>query len=196
MSEAVFSVFKSRNSCFFRRIGLLSNFLWNTTGITLLSSSQVSLCSGLYIDPYDDLYIVDEQGNQVIAKLANNTSTLVRIAGLFQSSGPNASQFRNPQDVYFDSNQNLYVSDLNNQRIQKFVSGSTIGVTIVGSTGSGGSAVNQLSGSRYFNFDPTETYMYIADQSNHRIIRFLTSSSSGDNGTIMAGGNGPGIANN
>jgi len=59
-----------------------------------------------------------------------------------------------------------------------------------------GTALNQFgNGVRYFCFDPTDMYIYIADCANHRIMRYLTNSTTGDNGTIIAGGNASGTAN-
>ena len=174
--------------------GTLNSYRWNTTAITVLNASQLTSTSGIYLDSKDDLYIADEQANHVVWRLANNTSTAVRIAGLLLSSGPNSSQLRNPQDVYFDSSGNLYVSDLNNFRIQKYINGSMLGVTIAG-TGFSGSTLSQLNSGRYFSFDTTETYVFVADSDNHRIMRFTTSSTNGTNGTVVAGGNGAGLGN-
>lgn len=149
----------------------------------------------MYLDINDTLYIVDETGNHVIWKLLKNSSTPIRIAGLLLSPGPNASQLYNPQDLYIDSKQNLYVTDFYNYRVQKYINGSLNGITFVGTSGINGTGLNQLGGMRYFNFDPTETYMFIADSENHRIMRFFTNSTAGANGVLVAGGNGPGTAN-
>ena len=137
-----------------------------------------------------------DEGNHVIRKLLKNSSTPILIAGLLLTPGSNASQFSNPQDVYIDSNQNLYVVDCNNHRVQKFINGSLNGVTIAGITASGGSALNQLSSPRYFTFDSTETYFYVADFGNSRVMRYATNSTSGTNGVLVAGGNGSGNTNN
>lgn len=79
-----------------------------------------------------------------------------------------------------------------NQRVQKFVNGSTNGITIAGITASSGVTVRQLSFPRDLTFDANETNLYVADANNHRIIRFAINSTSGDNGTVVAGGNGAG----
>ncbi|CAF0948318.1 unnamed protein product [Adineta steineri] len=133
---------------------------------------------------------------QVVWKLPKNTSTAIIIAGIFQSAGSNANQFNYPQDVYVDSQSNLYVTDYYNSRVQKFVNQSTIGQTIAGISGSSGVSLNQFNGLRHLTFDPTETYMYIADCNNHRVMRYLTNSTTGNNGTLVAGGNGAGNNNN
>jgi sugar lactone lactonase YvrE len=43
--------------------------------------------------------------------------------------------------------------------------------------------------------DETNFYIYVADSLNHRIQRFSVPGGSPNNGTIVAGGNGPGFTN-
>ncbi|CAF4394710.1 unnamed protein product, partial [Adineta steineri] len=119
---------------------------WNTTGITILSSSQLTHVSGLYIDSNDTLYTVDEYSNGVVWKLPKNTSTAILVAGVIQSAGSSANQFNFPQDVYVDSQSNMYVTDYYNSRVQKFVNQSTIGQTVAGISGSSGVSLNQFNG--------------------------------------------------
>ena len=176
--------------------GMSASFRWNTIGTTVLSSSTLTLTSGLYFDLNDTLYIVDESANCVIWKLMKNSSAPIRLAGLLQVCGSNASELSNPQDVYIDSNQNMYVVDCNNHRVQKYINSSLNGVTIGGVTASSGSALNKLSSARYFTFDSTETYFYVADPGNNRIMRYATNSTSGSSGTLVAGGNGAGNMSN
>ncbi|CAF4233477.1 unnamed protein product, partial [Adineta steineri] len=172
----------------------LNTYRWNTTGITVLDISFLYTPSDIYFDSNDTLYIVDE-GNQVIDKLLKNASTATRIAGLVLSAGSNASQFYNPQGVYADSKGSLYVSDYYNSRVQKFVNGSTLGITMAGINSSAGAALNQFNGVRYFAVDATETYMYFTDPGNNRIMSYQMNSTTGTNGQIVAGGTGVGNTN-
>ena len=169
--------------------------LWNTTGITVLGISPGIAISGAYVNSNDTLYGADEITDYVIWKLLKDAVNATIIAGTYNSSGSNSTQFYNAQDAYIDRNGNLYVSDCYNYRIQKFINGSSVGITIAGITGSQGSALNQLDTLRYLTFDSTDTYMYVADYSNHRIMRYLTNSISGMNGTLVAGGTGAGNTN-
>lgn len=136
------------------------------------------------------LYAADENANFVIWKLLKNAVNATVIAGTDQSSGSSSTQLQNPNDVYIDRNGSLYVTDCYNSRIQKFINGSNVGVTIAGVTGSIGPSVNQLDNPRYLTFDSTDTYMYVADSNNNRIMRYLTNSTSGTNGILVAGGTG------
>ena len=174
----------------------MGNLRWNTTGITVLNSTYISHISDLFFDANDTMYIVDEYPNSVVVKLPKNAIMPTLIAGVSLSLGSNSTQLNYPQGVYIDAKQNLYVTDYYNYRIQKYINGSFNGVTIAGITMLPGSAANQFGGLRYLSFDPSETYMYVTDCGNHRIMRYLTNSTTGTNGTIVAGGNGNGSATN
>jgi tripartite motif-containing protein 71 len=175
--------------------GISGSYQWSTTGITILDSTQISSVSYLFFDQNDTLYIADEYLNSVVWKLLRNAMTPILIAGQIQSVGSDPSRLNYPQGVYLDSKQNLYVSDYYNYRIQKYVNGSMTGATIAGITALAGNALNQFAGLRHFWLDPTETYMYITDCDNNRIMRYLTNSTTGDNGVIVAGGNAGGNVN-
>ncbi|CAF0955567.1 unnamed protein product [Adineta steineri] len=171
-------------SCAFGDLG------WNTTGITVISSPPNMGASGVFVGLDGTLYSVDENSNFVVWKLLNNAVNVTIAAGLYQSQGSNSSQLNYPNDIYVDRYGNLYVSDSSNQRIQKFSNASTSGQTIAGVTGAASSALNQFNTPRYFTFDATDTYMYIADYYCHRIMRYSTNSTGGTNGTLVAGGSG------
>ena len=175
-------------------LGTSGNLVWNTTGITVFKPSPTLGPSGVYVDSNDTLYIADVF-NSVIWKLLKDAVNATIIAGNHGSRGSNSTRLDVPVDVYIDRNGNLYVSDRDNDRIQKFINGSNIGVTIAGITGSSGRSLNELNQPQYFTFDPTDTYMYVADYNNNRIMRYLTNSTTGTNGTLVAGGNGLGNTN-
>ncbi|CAF3899309.1 unnamed protein product [Adineta steineri] len=170
---------------------VFGNLLWNTTGITVLGGFPSYIAaSGVFVDLNDTLYAVDENRNFVVWKLMKDDVNATVVAGTLRSAGTSNTTFHNPNDVYVDRYGNIYVVDTNNHRIQKFSSESNIGETIAGLTGIAGSALNQLDTPRYFTFDLTDTYMYVSDFYNHRILRFSTNSTSGTDGTVVAGGNG------
>lgn len=173
-------------------VGLVNNLHWNPMGVTVMSSPQISRVSGLYFDSHDTLYAVDEIYNSVVWKLLNNTSTAIRVAGQNDTRGPSSLLLDYPQDVYVDSAENMYVTDYYNYRVQKYASGSMSGTTIAGTSASNGTSLNRFAGLRYFAFDAAESYMFITDSENSRIMRYSTSSTSGSNGVLVAGGNGAG----
>ncbi|CAF3425381.1 unnamed protein product, partial [Rotaria sp. Silwood2] len=168
---------------------------WNPLGTTIVNSSQISGPSGIYINSNNTLFIIDEYSNVVVWQLLRNAVSVTNVAGVYKSRGSSSDRFNSPQDVYVDASGNIYVSDFYNYRIQKFTSGSSNGTTIAGITGQVGSAFSQFNGLRYFTFDSTDTYIYVTDSYNHRVMRYSTSSTSGTNGVPMAGNNGPGNSN-
>jgi sugar lactone lactonase YvrE len=58
--------------------------------------------------------------------------------------------------------------------------------------GSCGNAINELYIPYSMIRDSSSGTLYIADTVNHRVVRYLSGASSG---TVVAGGNGPGVAN-
>ncbi|CAF4203832.1 unnamed protein product, partial [Adineta steineri] len=126
------------------------------------------------------LYITDEASSTVVWRLLKNATTATVIAGIKDSKGSSNTQLNYPQGVYVDTIGTI---------------GSTVGSTIAGITKTRGSSLNQFSGPRLIALDPTQTYIYIADGNNNRIMRYSTTSTSGDDGTVVAGGNGAGNTN-
>ncbi|CAF3602494.1 unnamed protein product [Adineta steineri] len=172
------------------------NLLWNKTGITILSSSSPIITSGVFIDLNDKLYAADENANYIVSKLLKKVPDTMVVAETFGSPKLNSSQLNFVNDLYVDIYGNIYITDTRNYRIQKYINGSkNATTTIAGVNGSAGSALNQLNTSRYFTFDSTDTYMYIVDSGNHRILRYSTNSTSGTYGTLVAGGTGASNAN-
>ncbi|CAF4039284.1 unnamed protein product [Adineta steineri] len=163
------------------------NSPWNTTGITLLSSSTRFSCTRLFVDSNDTLYGVDKL-KRYVWKLSKNAENAEVIAGVYESTGGDSVKLNSPQDIYIDRYGSIYVLDTNNHRVQKFINGTTHGETIAGLTESCGCSLRQLCFPRGFAFDPTDTFMYIADRSCHRVIRFLTNPTSGTGGVTIAGG--------
>ncbi|CAF3734824.1 unnamed protein product [Adineta steineri] len=166
--------------------GSFCNSSWSTTGITLLSSSAKLSCTRLFIDSVDTLYGADKDRHYVW-KLSKNAENATVVAGVYGSIGSDNVKLQYPEDVHVDRYGNIYVLDTNNQRIQKIINGTTHAITIAGLTGSAGYSLNQLNYPRGFAFNPTDTFMYIADRGCHRVVRFSTNSSSGTDGVVVAG---------
>ncbi|CAF1532975.1 unnamed protein product [Adineta steineri] len=175
------------NCLFLSLLGISGNLQWNTTGITVLDTSQIISARGVYIDSNNTLYVAD---TAVIWRLLNNATNATIVAGILQSTGSNSSQLNTTQDVYVDRYGNMYVTDYFNNRVQKFINRSTDAITTAGINLPVGSALNQLYRPTCFTFDSTETYFYVVDYGNNRVMRYLINSSTGDNGTLVAGRNG------
>ena len=156
--------------------------------MTILNSSQVRHPASIYLDASDTLYATDET-RHVVWKFSKNDFNPTIVAGLLSVPGSNASQLLNPRDVDVDRNGNIYVTDYGNARVQKYTSGSTMGTTIAGITGRRGFTLNQP---RFSTLDANESFIFVSDSNNHRILRFPTDPTTGVAAAVVAGGAGSG----
>ena len=86
-------------------------------------------------DSLGALYIAD-YGNHRIQKLIIGTSTGLTVAGQANAARGNDSyHLCYPVHMAFDSNDNIYVSDRGNSRVQFFTRGNLSGTTVAGITG-------------------------------------------------------------
>ncbi|CAF1393465.1 unnamed protein product, partial [Didymodactylos carnosus] len=94
----------------------------------------------------------------------------ITVAGVNGINGSFATHLFQPQGIFIDQFDNLYVADSENDRIQKFVQGSNVGVTVAGGNGRG-SRTDQLS-------LPTDVFVnsvgdiIVADYYNNRTQRW------------------------
>ncbi|CAF0933775.1 unnamed protein product [Adineta steineri] len=173
---------------------------WNTSGITLFGTAGIrgntsyqfyNPCS-LVFDSFGDLYISDTLNNRV-QKCNIRNLTCTTVAGQANAvSGINMSYLNFQTFLYIDTNNNLYIADSGNQRIQLWNYGATYGKQIAGITGSSGSVLNQFSGPYGIDIDPNSNAIYISDFNNHRIMKYFPGNLTG---MIIAGGHGSGINN-
>ncbi|CAF1243413.1 unnamed protein product [Adineta steineri] len=109
------------------------------------------------------------------------------------AEGEGASQFKEPYVLIFDSSNALYVSDWGNHRIQKWIIGSSVGVTVAGQAdGTSGVSSTTLSQPIGLTIDSSNN-MYIVDKANHRVMYWVHGASSG---SMIAGTGFLGSANN
>jgi len=108
----------------------------------------------------------------------------ITVVGNASSPGKSSSQLYRPWDLVLDWQDNLYVTDRSNNRVQKFARGSKFGVTVVGNaTGTGGNSLNLLSESLGIVVDDDEN-VYVSDYYNHKVVLWTRGSTIG---RIVAG---------
>ena len=93
------------------------------------------------------------------------------VAGLNPSSGSGRSELYNPSSIYVDSNQNLYIMDTYNYRVQKWKIGETIGTTVVNGRGIG-STFDKI-GRSHSIFVDNQLNIYVSEYGNHRITKWF-----------------------
>lgn len=105
-------------------------------------------------------------------------------AGTF---GVGVNQLYYPYDLTLDSNNSLYITDSWNNRIQKYILGVTAGVTVAGqAAGTSGASSSALHMPVGIVLDSNGN-LYFTDRSNHRLMYWANTASSG---TTIAGTTG------
>lgn len=184
------------SSLFFSRPA--PNLIWDPNGVTIAGSTGVSGATDRLLNlPYalilvsnTTLFIADQNNNRV-QKWFIGSMNGTTVAGQANGEiGSTARHFRRPGAIAMDNAENLYVVDINNHRVQLWPNGSSEGRTIAGSTGVAGAELNQLNTPFGIARNARTGSVYIADRDNHRVISFAPNETTG---TVVAGGNGPGI---
>ena len=70
---------------------------------------------------YRYIFIVDSVNNRVVRWTTTYAAGGTCIVGCTGTTGNSPTQLKNPRDIKFDPSGNLYVSDLGNNRVQKFM---------------------------------------------------------------------------
>ena len=112
---------------------------WNSSGITALGTGSLGSASNQFYAPYhlvivsSSTFYVADAGNQRVQKFTSGSMFGSTIAGQGSgASGSTAMYLNNPAYIIVDSSGNLYVADSANHRVQYFVNGSLVGVTVAG----------------------------------------------------------------
>jgi hypothetical protein len=94
-------------------------------------------------------------------------STGITVAGITGTPGMASNQLNTPTDVKLDYANNLYIADYLNHRIQKYLFGSSTGITVAGN-GTNSSSQYQLARPSRVTLDVNEN-LYVTDTGNDRI---------------------------
>ncbi|MEA3354291.1 MAG: hypothetical protein U9Q33_10800 [Campylobacterota bacterium] len=141
------------------------------------TSAQLSIPYGVAVDSSGTLYIADSDNHRIRKVDTDGTITTVAGDGTSGYSGDDgaatSAQLSTPIDVAVDSSGNLYIADINNNRVRKVDTDGTI-TTVAGDgtdgySGDDGAATSaQLSTPVDVAVDSSGN-LCIADNENHRI---------------------------
>jgi gliding motility-associated-like protein len=115
-------------------------------------------------------------GNVVASQTVTLSSNATTVAGGFGSGG-GANQFNGPDRLYVDGAGIMYIPDLSNNRVQKWLPGATSGITVAGGNGAG-AAANQFSRPSSVFVDQ-QGNIYVTDQNNKRVQKWAPGASTG-----------------
>ncbi|CAF1057800.1 unnamed protein product [Adineta steineri] len=174
------------------------NLKWNTTGITVLGNGygigpdQLQFPHGLFIEPKTQiLYVADVSSNRV-QKMYPNGKIETAAGQANGDAGSTSDKLNGPRDIFADENENVFVVDEGNQRVQFWEKNAKSGKTVAGN-GTSGSALNEFSYPFGLVLDSKKNIL-VADMQNQRIIRWSSVyDPRTSTGTIVAGGNGQGM---
>ncbi len=153
------------------------------------TSANLTQPIGVAVDAQGNIYIADQDQNRV-RKVTAGTGIISTVAGTGvacssstaacgDGSAATSAQLNAPQAVVVDSSGNLYIADVNDNRVRKVTAGTGIISTIIG-TGSSctsttggcgdGAAATQASitAPRWLAFDGASN-LYVAERSGQRV---------------------------
>ena len=123
---------------------------------------------------YSFLYIVDRLNHRVQRyNLVNTSATPATIAG-GNGLGAAPNQLSYPNSLCISPKTGaIYIADAGNNRVQRWDRGSSVGVTVAGSTtGVSGNSPTLMSIPSGVALDTTETFLYVSEYGNNRVQRF------------------------
>ena len=140
---------------------------------------QCSQCMRIWFDSEkEDFYIV-ERFRSYVTKCNSNTNTTIIVAGTANLDGSSNETLSYPYAVYVNHVKDVYITDVNNQRIQKWKHTAITGFTVAGQTRRADSSNNSLHRPYDVVVDKYD-FIYIADMINHRILRWREEEQQGE----------------
>jgi len=166
----------------------------NTCNLGGVSASSLCAPSGVALDSTGKLYIADSENNRVLefnTPLTNSAANLViGQGGSFTSGGCNqggisANSLCGPEGLALDPSDDLYVADVDNNRVLEYTNPLTTDTTadiVFGQSNFASSGCNQgattagagtLCNPAGVAIDSHEN-LYVADDENHRVLEYNT----------------------
>lgn len=138
---------------------------------------QLACPNGLYVDDDQTVYIAEWSNHRIVEWKSGATSGQVIAGG--NGQGNRTDQLSNPTDVIVNSeNDAIYICDYGNKRVMRWPrQNGTNGEVIISDVACWGLAID------------SNGYIYVSDINKHEVKRWI---SGNTNGTLVAGGNGPG----
>jgi surface protein len=151
------------------------------TGEILINNPDVQTITDIYVDKNKNIYLVEQNASVVSRWIYPNYSQRQVLAGRLRENGSAANLLHMPysfQVIENDSQIEIFVSDAENHRVQKWVVGQNQGTTVAGGNGSGSTA-NQLFDPRKIWVDE-ESNVFVLDSRNSRIQKWAKNATQGE----------------
>ena len=158
--------------------------------IPVAGQSTACALTGLYnaygvaVDRYGNIY-VSMNLCYIVVKWTHNATVGVLFAGQPGVSGATSSRLQRVRFLHLDEVHGaLYVCDVGNNRIQKFIIGGNGTAVTVAGTGSAGIGLNQLNSPAGIWVTRDGQTLYVADYNNNRVMKWTIGVSPG---SVFAG---------
>jgi sugar lactone lactonase YvrE len=145
---------------------------------------QLQFPQGLFIESKTQILYVADVSNNRVQKLYPDGTIKTAAGRADAKGGSTADTLDGPKDVYADGNENVYVADWNNQRIQYWAKNAKNGKTVAGNT-TRGSALNEFSYPSQVLLDSKKNII-VADFQNERVTQWSQPYNTKSSGTIIA----------
>ena len=160
-----YSVFAASNDDIYIDNGFANGRIdrWTMNESNSAVMSVTAACYDIFIDIANSIYC-SMSGEHRIIKKSSNSVKIIAGTGVADSTSYTLNA---PNDIFVDTNFDLYVADTANNRIQLFQSGQSQAITVAGS-----GSLNQtilLNRPTSIVLDDNK-YLFIVDQGNHRIV--------------------------
>ncbi|CAF5011905.1 unnamed protein product, partial [Rotaria sp. Silwood1] len=139
--------------------------------------TQIGTSYCLFVDNQYNVYISENSNHRVTVWYNQNKTAGALVAG-GNGLGSSAERLNYPWGLYVDSNQTVYIADASNHRVQRWLSGSSTGTTVAGTTSSAGSWSYQLNTPTAVTLDPYG-FIYVLDYGNSRVQKWFPGDSYG-----------------
>ena len=144
-------------------------------------------CSMLTMDGQGFLYVSISLNHEVRRYRLEETSSDGTVVAGGNGEGGSLNQLHFPYHIFVDRDQSLYVSDVFNHRVMKWMKDAKEGIVVAGGRWSG-NALDQLYYPYGVIVDSLNT-VYVADSYNGRVMRWYDGATQGN---VIVGGNGAG----
>lgn len=126
-----------------------------------------------------------QDGTNVVSRQTSYLTGPPAVVAGNGGEGTGANQLYAPDRLYVDAGGNMYIPDLGNSRVQKWMTGASSGVTIAGGNGTG-NTLNRLDRPSGVFVDGAGN-VYVAEQNNNRVTKWAPGATVG---VVVAGGSG------
>ena len=159
-----------------------------STGVVVASTGPwLQSRRALFDSSLLNLFVIDSD-YCLMTRYRNGSLTDTIVFG--STCGASMTQLGGAASFCMDSAGNFYIADNSNHRIMFWAANATSGALLVGTTGVPGNDALHLYYPEDVTLDEARGLVYVADTFNHRIVQYSLTSPIG---TVVAGGNGPGV---